>query len=238
MREIQDVFKKLLIRYKVPDDLVRIKVDPLSPEDAIGNPEHDDYPLLKGKERLMQAEYRGSQGVAFSDMFRNYEGHLSEITDMRLENNFRRAIFIATINALLRHLKVLNDTVHCKDEGPVECASQITDYIKKDFGQPKIAFIGYQPRMVENLARTFEIKVTDMDADNIGTKKNGVRIYSSSEEESIFNWADIVLATGTIFVNDTYHRFLKLTKPHIIYGVTGAGAAHLLGLRRYCPCGR
>jgi len=40
----------------------------LSPEEAIGNPEDRDYPLIVGKERLMQAEFRGALGQAFTDM--------------------------------------------------------------------------------------------------------------------------------------------------------------------------
>jgi hypothetical protein len=40
--------------------LVRAKV--LTAEEAIGNPETDDFPLQKGEERLMQAELCGSIG--------------------------------------------------------------------------------------------------------------------------------------------------------------------------------
>jgi hypothetical protein len=35
---------------------VRVIAQPLTPEEAIGRPEELDYPLLKGKERLMQAK--------------------------------------------------------------------------------------------------------------------------------------------------------------------------------------
>ncbi len=34
---------------------VIIKARPLSPDEAIGNPEDKDYPLITGRERMMQA---------------------------------------------------------------------------------------------------------------------------------------------------------------------------------------
>jgi len=36
---------------------VRIQARGLSAQEAIGNPEADDFPLQKGKERLMQADF-------------------------------------------------------------------------------------------------------------------------------------------------------------------------------------
>ena len=42
---------------------VRIRARTLSTEEAIGNPEADDFPLQKGKEKLMQAEFFDSLGL-------------------------------------------------------------------------------------------------------------------------------------------------------------------------------
>jgi uncharacterized protein (DUF4213/DUF364 family) len=48
---------------------------------------------------------------------------------------------------------------------------------------------------------------------------------------------DILLVTGTTLVNATINRFLNQKAQTVFYGVTIAGAAKLLGLRRFCPCG-
>jgi uncharacterized protein (DUF4213/DUF364 family) len=238
MEELRNRIKGLIKRYGLRDSVVEVHAQTLSPEEAIGNPEDKDYPLLKGKERLIQAEYSGSLGVAFTDMYGNYRGKLSEIVDMDLKNNFRRAIFISTINAVLRYLGLIEKTGHCKDEGPVNCAYQLPEYIKSNFGNPKIAFVGFQPRLVEALSKSYRVKVTDMDPDNIGKTKFGIKIQPPEDVDKNIAWCNLVFVTGSTFVNDTYEKFLSCSKPVVFYGVTGAGASYLLNLKRYCPFGR
>ncbi|MGB2783214.1 MAG: DUF364 domain-containing protein [Atribacterota bacterium] len=208
----------------------------LTPQEVIGTPERDDFPLLKGKEVMLQADFKGSLGQAFTDMPGNYSGRLKEILDMSLSNNFKRAVFISTLNAVLRYLNYISKTVHCKDKEPGECAVHLTDYIKERFGNPRIAFIGMQPAMVEALAAQFEIRVVDLDPDNVGQKRCGVLIEDVAHTEEILSWADLIVATGTTAVNDTLTPLLK-GKPIIFYGVTIAGIAYLEGYEQYCFCG-
>jgi len=222
-------------------DLMSSKVEvvsarTLTPQEVIGKPERDDFPLLKGKEVMLQADFKGSLGQAFTDMPGNYSSSLGEILTMSLDNNFKRAIFIAALNAVLRHLNYISKTVHCKDKEPGECAAHLVDYIKERFGNPNIAFIGMQPAMVEALAVQFEIKVVDLDPDNLGQKKSGVTIEDVAHTEEILSWADLVVATGTTVVNDTLTPLL-IEKPIIFYGVTIAGVAYLKGYEQYCFCG-
>lgn len=208
----------------------------LTPQEVIGRPERDDFPLLKGKELMIQADFNGSLGQAFTDMPGNYSGSLQEILAMPLDNNFKRVVFIATLNAVLRYLNYISKTVHCKDKEPAECAAHLVDYIKERFDNPRIAFIGMQPAMIEALTAYFKIRVTDLDKDNIGKRKGGVLIESVSKTKEILSWADIVLATGTTAVNNTLPSLL-IEKPIIFYGVTIAGVAYLKGYEQYCFCG-
>ncbi|PKP54754.1 hypothetical protein CVT91_18425 [Candidatus Atribacteria bacterium HGW-Atribacteria-1] len=208
----------------------------LTPQEVIGTPERDDFPLLKGEEVMLQADFKGSLGQAFTDMPGNYSSSLREILAMSLDNNFKRAIFIATLNAVLRYLNYISKTVHCKDKEPGECAIHLVDYIKERFGNPRIAFIGMQPAMVEALAAQFEIRVVDLDPDNVGQKKCGVLIEDAAHTKEILSWADIVLATGTTVVNNTLTSLL-IEKPIMFYGVTIAGVAYLKGYEQYCFCG-
>ncbi len=208
----------------------------LTPQEVIGKPERDDFPLLKGKEVMLQADFKGSLGQVFTDMPGNYSGTLREVFEIPLVNNFRRAIFVASINAVLRHLNYISKTVHCRDKEPGECAAHLVDYIKERFGQPRIAFIGMQPAMVEALAAQFEIRVVDLDPDNVGQKRCGVLIEDVAYTKEILSWADIVLATGTTVVNNTLTPLL-IEKPIIFYGVTIAGVAYLKGYEQYCFCG-
>jgi len=208
----------------------------LTPQEVIGKPERDDFPLLKGKEVMIQADFNGGLGQAFTDMPGNYSGSLREILTMSLDNNFKRAVFIATLNAVLRYLNYISKTVHCKDKEPGECATHLVDYIKERFGNPRIAFIGMQPAMAEALVAQFEIRVVDLDPDNVGQKRCGVVIEDVAHTKEVLSWADVILATGTTVVNDTLTSLL-IEKPIIFYGVTIAGVAYLKGYEQYCFCG-
>lgn len=233
---IKKEFIKLISEKGLQGERVIIRANPLSTEQAIGNPEDKDYPLVVGVERLMQAEFRGSLGQAYTDMYGDFSGTLSEIVEMDLKNNFRRAIFISSLNAVMKHLGLITNTVHCKDTQPRECGQELVRYIEKNYGQPKVAMAGFQPRMVEALAKHFELRVTDMDKDNIGKEKFGVKIYDPVHTKENLDWCDIALVTGTTVVNGTIDQF-KTDKPVIFYGITIAGTAKLLGLNNFCPFG-
>ncbi len=231
---IKEKFSAIIEERDLGSEEVSIVARTLTPEEAIGNPEHSDYPLQKGKERLMQAAFKGSQGQAFTDMFGNYEGRLSRVIEMDLTNNFRRAIFISTVNAVMRHLEMVDKTIHCKDKGPKHCSRDLVAYIKKSFDNPRVALVGLQPRMLEALSENFEVKVTDLDDGNIGQKKFGIMIDSPEQTKANLNWCDVALVTGTTLVNDTIGAF-QTEKPTIFFGVTIAGPARLLGLTHFCP---
>jgi hypothetical protein len=233
---IREKFAKLIKEHGLEGEEVIVKAAALSPEQAIGNPEDKDYPLVRGVERLMQAEFRGSLGQAFTDRYGDFTGKLSDIVAMDLKNNFRRAIFISSLNAVMKHLGLIEQTVHCRDNQPRECSHELVSYIEKNYGQPKVAMVGFQPRIVEALAKSFELRVTDMDQDNIGQEKFGVRIDDPSRTEENLKWCDIAVVTGTTIVNDTIGQF-QIAKPVIFYGVTISGVAKLLGLKQFCPFG-
>jgi len=217
-------------------EAVNVKVKALKPEEAIGNPEDRDYPIIKGRERMMEADFKGSRGQAFTDMYGEFSGTLTEVGAMKLENNYRRAIFLATLNAVARHLGIVRNTVHCKDDQPPQCAKELASYIRENFGRPKVALVGLQPRMAETLGREFELRVTDIDPDNVGTIKFGTRIQGPEQTADSISWCDVALVTGTTLTNDSL-RELVMGKPAIFYGVTIAAAAHFLNLTRFCPCG-
>jgi len=233
---IRKEFVKLINENGLQGEKVIIRATPLSPRQAIGNPEDRDYPLVVGVERLMQAEFRGSLGQAFTDMYGDFSGRLSDIVAMDLKNNFRRAVFISSLNAVMKHLGLITQTVHCKNAQPRECSYELVRYTEKNYGHPKVAMVGFQPRMVEALAKRFELRVTDMDQDNIGKEKFGVKIYDPSHTEGNLNWCDIALVTGSTIVNNTIDQF-RISKPVVFYGVTISGVAKLLGLNHFCPFG-
>lgn len=238
---MHDVYTKLRKRFfdvceshNLLSESVRVKARVLGSEEAIGNPEADDFPLQKGKERLMQAEFGTGKGQAFTDRYGDFSGKLHDVVAMPLENNFRRAVFLATLNAVLRHLNEVQGTIHCRDKEPAICAAALIDFLKGGYGQIKITMVGFQPRMVENLSAAFDFRVLDMDPDNIGTRKFDTVVEGPEATVGAVAWADLLLVTGTTLVNGTISHFLS-HKPVLFYGTTIAGAAHLMNWDRFCP---
>ena len=229
-------FIKIIKENDFESEEVKIQAAPLSPEEAIGNPEDRDYPLITGRERLMQAEFKGYLGQAFTDIYGNFSGRLSDIMGMDLTNNFQRAIFISSLNAVMRYLGLIEKSVHCRDNEPRECSYELVKYVEESYGHPKLAMVGFQPRMVEALSKRFELRVTDMAQDNIGRERFGVIIHGPGKTPENLNWCDVALITGTTIVNNTIGQF-QISKPVIYYGVTISGVAKLLGLNHFCYWG-
>jgi len=214
---------------------IQVRARALSTAEAIGNPGHQDFPIQKGKEKLMQATLMGAGGQAFTDMYGDYEGTLEQVLLLPMEDNYQRAVFIASLNAVLRRLGRIEGSIHCRDEEPVSCGKALVPYLKDRYSGARIAQVGFQPRMVENLAPVHPLRVLDMDPDNIGVRKFGVIIEHPDQTEDAVNWADLLLVTGTTLANGSITPLLN-KKPIIFYGTTVAGAAHLMGWERFCPC--
>ncbi|MEA3282562.1 MAG: hypothetical protein U9Q68_08400 [Euryarchaeota archaeon] len=51
---MREKLEKIVTENDLLDETVVIRAKPLTPEEAIGNPESEDFPILKGVERLMR----------------------------------------------------------------------------------------------------------------------------------------------------------------------------------------
>ncbi|MEA1928177.1 MAG: DUF364 domain-containing protein [Candidatus Auribacterota bacterium] len=235
---LKKYFSKLVQSHGLEGEEIRVLTRPLTAEEAIGTPGDDDYPLLKGRERLMEAKFYGSRGHAYTDFFGNYESSLGDIAQIGLVNNFKRAVFVAALNAIMRHFSLAEGTVHCRDDEPVECARELNGYLEDTFGDlERVALIGLQPRLLEAVAGKYQVRAVDLDPENIGKHRQGVLIEPSENVDEIIKWSQLLLVTGTTVVNGTIERFLDRDRPVAFYGVTIAGPARVLNLNRFCVKG-
>lgn len=226
---------KIVSSHNLPEEKIIIKARILSPEEAIGTPTRKEFPLVKGVERLIEANFKGAIGHAFTDAPSNYEGTLKEVSQIPLTDNRNRAIFIATLNAVMRHLGLLTGTIHCKNDEPELCAEQLVNELKKQYRNPKVALVGFQPAFVDHLKDHFKIRVTDCNPNNIGKEKYGVLVEDGySKNKEVVEWSDIALVTGSTVVNGTIEEFLPYKEKIIFYGVTIAGVAEIMNLKRFC----
>ena len=238
--------KEIAEQQGLSDVAVSVLVKPLTAEEAIGKPGRRDFPIIVGKERVIEAEVLGAKGHAFTDSPADFIGKLGEILNLPLKANRDRAFYIATLNAVLGYLDLAEKTVHCKDEEPEKCGKEIASYILKQWGKVRVGLIGLNPAIAEALIDTFgakNVKITDLNKQNIGSAKYGVEIWDGGEmARDLIKQSDVVLITGTTLVNGTFDSIMdciqNYNKDYLVYGVTAAGICKLMGLNRICPYGR
>lgn len=237
--DLMNRFKVVLEKEELGAESISIQAKALTPLEAIGKTQRKDYPILAGKEIMLEAEYRGARGQAFTDAPAQFEGKLNDIFQLQpQEDPHARGLFIAAMNAVMRYLGLAEKTVHCRENGPEDCAAQAAAFIAEQYGNPKIALVGYQPALLERLSREFPLRVLDLNAENIGKERYGVLIEDGDThfDAVVSDWAELVVCTGSTLCNGTILAFLDLDKEVLFYGTTLAGAANLLGCRRMCFC--
>ena len=224
------------------DDAVDITCRSLTPEEAIGShTKRMDFPILTGKDVMIQAEYRGCKGQAFTDAPAEYHGRLKDVLTMDLcGDRYARSLFLATLNAVMGAVGLCVGTSHCRNDGPEQCAMDIRSYLDEFYPNVKrIGQVGFQPAMVEMLVNSnYEVRVMDLNPQNIGQIKYGIQIENGADpkakDDIVKNYADIIFCTGSTLANGTIVDYLDVQLEVHFYGITAAGACALLGLKRLC----
>lgn len=237
LEELRKRWWSKVIENNLESKKIFVEMKALKPEEAIGHPIGREYPLLKGREVMIQAEINGAIGQAFTDEPTTLEGTLEELSKLDIQKNSERALLVAGINATYRLLGLIKGTRHCKDDGPEQCAGKISDYLHQLHGGSRICMIGLQPAILHHLSERFhELRVTDMDEENIGREYHGVLIEPYTKNLEVIRWADIVLATGSALVNNTIEEIINSAhnKQLYFYGVTIAAFSYEFNLKRLC----
>ncbi len=242
LEEAKEKLQEIVTEHRLGDEVVQVTIGTLSVEQAIGTPSRQDFPLLEGREVMIEAEFHGSHGQAFTDRPHDFTGSINDVISLSPDKNENRAIFIATLNAVMAHLGMVSGTRHCHDEEPEECAREIARHIMDESGRVKVGMVGLQPAILENLVLTFSsenVRCTDLNPKNAGSTKYGAEIWDGRTETGrLIEWCDIPLVTSSALVNNTFDNIRKEViaqgKPLITFGVTGAGICALLGFDRLC----
>jgi hypothetical protein len=239
-------FKEIAQDKKLLGKNVVVLARPLTPEEAIGTPGRRDFPIITGKERIIEATFLNAKGHAFTDSAREFSGTLAEVVGLELTSNQNRAIYVSTLNAFLSHTGLASQTVHCKDDDPEECGAKIAQHVRQCYGKVDVGLIGLNPAIADHLVQVFgsdRVCISDRYQDNIGKERFGVEVWDgSSRTADVIDKSDVILFTGTTLQNGTFDdiwaRIRAQGKQGIVYGVTAAGVCALTGIERLCPCGR
>lgn len=222
-----------------------IAARPLMPREALGEGDsvRHDYPLRKGREFLLEATFRGERGQAFTEKPVHWAGTVKDLEVLDLGRDEERALFVASLNAVAKVLGVTGNTVHCRNESLNRCARKVGDRLNERLAPGEcLLIVGYQPAFIEAAALTLgpeRVRVVDLDAANIGRTVFGVSISDGSTDlERLLGEARFALVTGSSLVNGTYGNLEKRLQaagvPFVLFGTSGAAAAALLGIERWC----
>ncbi len=227
------------------DPALPVVVRCLTPDEAIGAHADKDFVIKKGKEKVIEAEFDGAAGQAFTDHPGAWQGSLDALLQLDLSATGQRAVFTAGLNAVLRRLERAQGTIHCRNDEPTRCGEELTGLLYERFGVAKYGLIGLQPAILEAMGDGFgtsRLRVLDLNDDNIGQDRFGVTVWDGEKDlQRLIDWCDIGVATGSSVVNGSINelldRFAKIDKPLVFFGNTIAGVAALLDLPRLCPYG-
>jgi len=243
LERCRDIVRTMVHDHGLDEAELSVLARPLTPEEAIGTPGRRDFPVIEGKERVIEATLLGARGQAFTDTPSEFIGQMRDILSLSLTSNQNRALFVATINAAVRHLNLVKETIHCKDDAPESCAIEIAKHMRER-GSPSVGLVGLNPAIAESLVREFgpnAVRITDLNPKNIGATRFGVEVWDGrSRWQDLVDCSQTVLVTGTTLVNGTFDQLYRTTgkagRSFVVYGVTAAAVCHLLGFPRLCPC--
>ena len=241
----KELFEELILRFRqllkengLESEQVNIRCRALSPEEAIGNTKRKDFPILTGKDVMIEAEVRGCKGQAFTDAPSDFSGTIGDVLNSDIiDDPHARGLFIAVLNAVMCLLGKCTGTKHCRTDGPEKCAEDVREFLEREYpGVESIMLTGYQPTLLEMLANSkYNVRVLDLNPANIGQERYGVKVEDGiADMADTIESADLILCTGSTLCNGTIVDYIIPDKEVLFYGISAAGACELLGLKRIC----
>ncbi len=208
-----------------------------------------DYALLRGREILLECCFRDSIAQVFTVAPRGYRGSIGDVFSLDLRNSYNRSLFYAVASAILKHFRASAlGTIHCSGCKPRECGRLLAKKLYMEYGgSARVLHIGYQPSHVEELYRVYRdnLLVTDLSRENLWVVKNNRLVYDGLDNRIYIGSVDIVLATASSIVNNTFWEILENVivkkKKLIVYGVTATPIIELLreklpfDIEFFCP---
>lgn len=232
-------FTDVLKENNIENDPVQIICRSLTAEEAIGKTKRQDFPIITGKDVMIQAEFRNCFGQAFTEAPTSFKGGLWEVMNMDIINEpHERGIFIAAVNAVMSYLDLCKGAVHCRTEGPEFCAKDMYQFLRENYPDRKrIGLIGYQPALLDMLSHSeYDIRVLDLNPANIGQIRYGVLVEDGSKvyDDVVNRYADLILCTGSTVCNGTIVDYIDIDTEVLFFGTTLSGSAVLMDLKRVC----
>ena len=117
---LKEALRDAIARHHLDERSISLKSRGLTPEEAIGRTARTDYPILNGREVMLQARFGEALGQAFTSAPVDFEGSLADVLELDTTHDPQAAgMLVATLNGVLRAVGEISNTVPCRDDGPV-----------------------------------------------------------------------------------------------------------------------
>ena len=224
---LKEALRDAIARHHLDERSISLKSRGLTPEEAIGRTARTDYPILNGREVMLQARFGEALGQAFTSAPVDFEGSLADVLELDTTHDPQAAgMLVATLNAVLRAVGEIGNTVHCRDDGPELCAERYAALVRERFGTPRIALVGFQPALLARLSKEFSVRVLDLNPEIVGTVRSGVLV-----EDGMAAYQDVA---GAVYGQHALQRFVRQLSG---YRQAGAVFRYLLCRGGACPGG-
>ena len=223
---LKEALRDAIARHHLDERSISLKSRGLTPEEAIGRTARTDYPILNGREVMLQARFGEALGQAFTSAPVDFEGSLADVLELDTTHDPQAAgMLVVTLNGVLRAVGEIGNT------------ERYAALVRERFGTPRIALVGFQPALLARLSKEFSVRVLDLNPEIVGTVRSGVLVEDgmAAYQDVVRGWAELVLCTGSTLCNGSFVNFLDIGKPVLFFGTSCAGAAHVLGAERFCP---
>ena len=228
---LKEALRDAIARHHLDERSISLKSRGLTPEEAIGRTARTDYPILNGREVMLQARFGEALGQAFTSAPVDFEGSLADVLELDTTHDPQAAgMLVATLNAVLRAVGEIGNTVHCRDDGPELCAERYAALVRERFGTPRIALVGFQPALLARLSKEFSVRVLDLNPEIVGTVRSGVLV----EDGSLSGCGAGLGRAGAVHGQYALQRFVRQLSG---YRQAGAVLRYLLCRGGACPGG-
>ena len=233
--------KRLAERLTPEDRALEVRVGFPRAEET-GRQPRGASPLKDGTEYQLTAFVGGKVGQAYVEEPCRYRGRVGDVLSSDLGSQGNRAIFVATLNALLARSIPELGTVHCRGHEPEGCGQEIARRAEAT-GARIVGLVGYQGEILGELVALFgaqRVRCLDLDEGRVGNFHHGVAVGFGSREQmrELVHECDLVIVTGTSMINGTLTEIQAACEASrtrlVFYGISVAGAARLMGLEHWC----
>lgn len=109
---LKEALRDAIARHHLDACSISLKSRGLTPEEAIGRTARTDYPILNGREVMLQARFGEALGQAFTSAPVDFEGSLADVLALDTAQDPQAGgMLVSTLNAVLRAVGEIGNTI-------------------------------------------------------------------------------------------------------------------------------